>query len=110
MSVTQGDRFINVPADSLVSGEITWKDYINSLSPEDLARQRQYDRGRVNKWYQENKERKREYCKAWLSKNKERLAEQHECETCGGIYNLKTKGRHERTKKHQNALIPSGGT
>ena len=33
--------------DSLVTGDLTWKDYINSLTPEDLEKQRNYDRQRV---------------------------------------------------------------
>ena len=69
----------NTPVDKLVNGAITWKEYINSLSPEDIAKQRAYDRMRVKKWYQENKEAKQEYakayCKEYYQKHKERILE-----------------------------------
>ena len=49
-------EIISVPIYDLVDGQTTWKEYINSLSPEDLAKQRAYDRNRVKKWYDQNRE------------------------------------------------------
>ena len=69
-------EFIDTPIGSLVSGELRWKDYINSLTPEDIEKQRLYDRARLKKWYQENKEKKQEYCKEYYQKNKDRKREQ----------------------------------
>ena len=39
----------STPIDSLVVGGLSWKEYIESLSPADLEKQRQYDRMRVKK-------------------------------------------------------------
>ena len=96
--------FIHTPIESLVAGELNWKNYIASLTPEDLEKQRRYDRARVNKWYQENREQKLEYCRTWFNKNKERLTERHQCAHCGGSYQLASKSVHNKTKKHQEAL------
>ena len=56
---------LDIPIGELFTGDLAWKDYINSLSPEQLEMQRQYDRARLKKYYQENKEdvkaRYREY-------------------------------------------------
>ena len=63
------------PIDILKSGDLTWKDYIQSLSPEDLETQRQYDKARLKKWYHENKDKKLGYTKQWYQENKEKVAE-----------------------------------
>ena len=52
------------------AGELTWKDYINSLTPEELAHEKEQSRARYKKWYQENKEHKKEYNKVWSHKKK----------------------------------------
>ena len=119
MTDTQNNSAFNIPVDSLVSGDITWKDYISSLSPEALEHQRQYDRARLRRWYQENKERKQEYCKeyyennkekrkensrTYYQKNKERLAERQQCDICGHSYQLANRSVHNKTKKHQEAM------
>jgi hypothetical protein len=78
MSNIQIIEFINVPVDDLVSGEITWKDYISSLSPEDLEKQRQYDRARVKKWYQANKERKQAYSQGILPEEEGSSSRSHQ--------------------------------
>jgi hypothetical protein len=123
------------PFGKLVEGELSWKDYIASLSPEALALQRQYDRERVKRWYQENKERKREY----HQENKARFAEQrriyreeniekmrererqryeqtkhirnaqHRCSICGGSFTTSKRATHLKTLKHQKALTEQGG-
>ena len=104
-------EIFSTPVDALVTGELRWRDYINSLTPEDLEKQRQYDRGRVNKWYQENKERKRDYCKEYAEQNKEKLTKQYACEQCGGRYQHQSRAKHRKTKKHQDSLIGTvGGT
>ena len=110
MSDIQTISILDIPVDALVSGEIKWKDYINSLTPEDLERQRQYDRSRAHKWYLENKERKAQYCKERYENNKDKRTERHTCEQCGGSYQFKSRAAHRKTKKHQHALIPSGCT
>ena len=126
------------PIDILRSGDLTWKDYIKSLSPEDLETQRLYDKARLKKWYQENKDKKLEYTKQWYQENKEKVAERckkyqednkdkiaakkkewrernreryqtsHTCTVCGGSYTLKGKSEHEKTLKHQKALTQQG--
>ena len=63
MTSKEEHEFISVPIYDLVEGQITWKEYINSLSPEDLAKQRAYDRNKVKKWYDQNTEKKKEYVK-----------------------------------------------
>ena len=63
MTAFEKHEFIKIPFNDLIDGHITWKDYINSLSPEDLAKQRAYDRNRVKKWYDQNRERRKEYFK-----------------------------------------------
>ena len=80
--------------DLLRNGDLTWKAYINALTPEDYEMQRQYDRDRVKKWYQDNRER---------------LTEKHQCNTCGGRYTIKMKKNMSRRKnirkpyKHQTS-------
>ena len=91
-------EFINVPVDELVSGEITWKDYISSLSPEDLEKQRQYDRARVKKWYQANKERKQAYHKEYYQKKKEARQEATSSTTHA---ETPTQTRGERRREYQ---------
>ena len=67
---------LDIPIGELFTGDITWKDYINSLSPEELEKQRQYDRARVKKYYQENKEERKTYGREYYQKNKEKIKEQ----------------------------------
>ena len=70
------------------------------------------------KYYEENKEKIAEYKKEWREKNREILSEKNkaykeankekitqniDCK-CGGHYQLKHKGKHELTKKHQEYL------
>ena len=93
-----------IPVDTLVAGELSWKEYISSLTPEDLERQRQYDRAKTKKWYQENKEAKKEYLQEYYMKNKDKFMERHTCNVCGGSFQLRTKSKHEKTQKHQQAL------
>ena len=42
--------------DKLKSGELTWKEYIDSMTPEEQEEERQYRRERANKWWSENKD------------------------------------------------------
>ena len=104
MPVFEDHSFIEVPFESLSSGELTWKEYIGSLSPEDLEKQRKYDRNRVKKYYQAHKEEKKSYNKEYGERNRERLTTSHGCDICGGHYQLSYKTKHEQTKKHQDAL------
>ena len=67
---------LDIPIGELFTGDLTWKDYINSLSPEQLEKQREYDRARLKKYYQEHKEEKKVYYKEYYQKNKERIKEQ----------------------------------
>ena len=96
--------FVDTPIEQLAAGELPWKDYINSLSREDLARQRQCDRARAKKWYQQNKEDRIDYSREYYHRNKEKLSEQHTCDICGGVFNLKTKHKHVKTQNYQQAL------
>ena len=103
----------------LRDGDITWADFINSLSPADLERQREYDRTRLKKWYQENRDKKREYIRKYTEDNKEKLQQKakekyaenrerliatHICAVCGSSYTLNGKSKHIKTLKHQKAL------
>lgn len=65
-------------------------------------------------WYEDNKEKKKEYrernkekMKEYRERNKEKMRKQqskkYEC-TCGGSYRRSNKKRHERSKKHQRYL------
>ena len=109
-SSSNSAAFADTPIDDLVAGELTWKDYINSLSPEDLEKQRHYDRIRAKKWYQENKEVRMDYMREYYAKNKARYSERHTCDICGGSFQLKTKRIHVKTQKHQEALGASNQT
>ena len=64
---------LDIPIGELFTGDLTWKDYINSLSPEQLEKQRQYDRARLKKYYQENKEYVKARYREYYQKNKERI-------------------------------------
>ena len=57
-----------------------------------------------------HKDHLKELKEAYNKTHYEKLYTSHACEVCGGSYSLHNKPRHERSKKHQNALIPSGGT
>ena len=67
---------LDIPIGELFTGDLTWKDYINSLSPEQLEKQRQYDRARLKKYYQEHKEERNAYYREYYQKNKEKIKEQ----------------------------------
>ena len=92
--------------DSLRDGDITWTEFINSLSPEDLERQREYDRRRLKKWYHENRDKRLEYIRKYnednkeklqqkarerYAENRERLTASHICAVCGSSYTFNGK-------------------
>lgn len=52
-----------------------------------------------------NKKDRSEYLKEYFKKNKERLTEEYQCEICQGHYKKVHKTIHEKTKKHQSALL-----
>jgi len=68
-------------------------------------RERYNERGK--QYYAAHKEKALEYAKKYKQEHKERLTA-YECEkltcSCGMAYMRKHKARHERSKKHQNAL------
>ena len=76
-----------------------WKTWLNSMSPERLAQEKE----RHKKYHQDHKEEHNKKCREWYQQNKERLTEKHVCETCGGRYTTSKKAQHCRTKKHQHA-------
>ena len=49
-------------------GTISWKEYIATLTPEQLEILRKRDRARAKKWHQENKD----YRKAHMAERKEK--------------------------------------
>jgi hypothetical protein len=51
---------LDIPTEPLAKGDISWSEYISSLSPEQLEKQREYDRSKSRKWYEKNKEKKKE--------------------------------------------------
>jgi alanyl-tRNA synthetase len=51
---------LDIPTEPLAKGDISWSEYISSLSPEQLEKQREYDRAKSRKWYEKNKEKKKE--------------------------------------------------
>ena len=52
-----------------------------------------------------NKEKKQQYLKDYINKNKEKLTEDFICDECGGKYKYMNKAHHIKTKKHQNSLL-----
>ena len=56
MPVVEDHSCIEVPFEALSGGELAWKEYISSLSPEDLEKQRKYDRNRLKTWYEQSKD------------------------------------------------------
>ena len=56
----------------LKSGELKWKEYIDSLTPEELELERESKRHWAKLWYQNNKEKKQEYSKEYYMKNKDK--------------------------------------
>ena len=109
--------------DLLRDGNMTWTEDLNSLSPEDLERQREFDRTRLKKWYQENRDKKLEYVRKYREDNKETLQRKardkyaenmelltatHICAVCGSPYTLNGKNKHIKTLKHQKALTRQG--
>ena len=74
--------------DKLKSGELSWREYIDSLTPEELEEERERKRYWAKVWYQNNKDKKKDYCRerylnnkdSILAKNKVRNSEQIQCE------------------------------
>ena len=56
--------------DKLKDGTLTWKEYLASLSPEELEALRKREREKAKKWYQENKERRKQYLKEYTAQKK----------------------------------------
>jgi hypothetical protein len=56
--------------DKLKDGTLTWKDYIASLNPEELTALRKREREKAKKWYQENKQRKKQYDKEYYAQKR----------------------------------------
>ena len=56
--------------DKLKDGTLTWKEYLPSLSPEELEALRRREREKAKKRYQEKKERRKQYNKAYLAHKK----------------------------------------
>ena len=56
--------------DKLKDGTLTWKEYLASLSPEELEALRKRERETAKKWYLENKERKKQYLKEYTAQKK----------------------------------------
>ena len=106
----------HVALDKLKSGELSWKEYIDSLTPEELEAERERKRYLAKVWYQNNKDKKKEYNKEWYMKNRDKiLAMERErkrertspkvvCECCGSIYARNRAQRQFRTQKHQSAV------
>ena len=106
----------HVALDKLKSGELSWKEYIDSLTPEELEEERERKRYWAKVWYQNNKDKKKEYNKEWYMKNRDKiLAMERErkrertspkvvCECCGSIYTRSRAQRHFRTQKHKHAV------
>ena len=106
----------HVALDKLKFGELSWKEYIDSLTPEELEEERERKRYWAKVWYQNNKDKKKEYNKEWYMKNRDKiLAMERErkrertspkvvCECCGSIYTRSRAQRHFRTQKHQHAV------
>ena len=46
--------------DKLKSGELSWREYIDSLTPEELEEERERKRYWAKVWYQNNKDKKKE--------------------------------------------------
>ena len=98
--------------DKLRSGELSWREYIDSLTPEELEQERDGKRCWSKQWYQNNKDKKREYAKEYYTKNKDKMLAIDKyrerpkvvCECCGSIYTRSRAQRHFRTKKHKNAV------
>ena len=98
--------------DKLKSGELTWREYIDSLTPEELEQERERKRYWSKQWYQNNKDKKREYAKEYYSKNKDKMLAMDKererpkavCECCGSIYTRSQAQRHFRAQKHKNAV------
>ena len=56
--------------DKLKDGTLTWKEYLASLSPEEVTALRKREREKAKKWYQENKERKRHFDKQFYAQKR----------------------------------------
>ena len=56
--------------DKLKDGTLTWKEYLASLSPEELEALRQREREKARQWYQDNKQRKKQYGKDYYAHKK----------------------------------------
>ena len=102
----------HVALDKLKSGELSWKEYIDSLTPEELELERESKRHWAKVWYQNNKDKKKEYSRERYLQNKDKiLAMERErekpkvvCECCGSTYTRGRALRHFRSNKHQSAV------
>ena len=98
--------------DKLKSGELSWREYIDSLTPEELEEERERKRYWAKVWYQNNKDKKKEYSRerylnnrdSILAKTKEWSMQKVLCEACGSTYSRGCAQKHFRTQKHQTAL------
>ena len=61
--------------DKLKSGEFSWREYIDSLTPEELEQERERKRYWSKQWYQNNKDKKREYAREYYSKTKTKCSQ-----------------------------------
>ena len=65
--------------------------------------EKQRIKAKSKKWYQDNKEEKKEYCKEYYQTNKkiinEKLSEKVECVHCGSIVAKRRLADHKRTDK-----------
>ena len=77
-----------------------WKTWLNSMTPERWAQERE----RSKKYNQDHKEENNKKRQERYQQSKERLCEKHVCETCGGHYTTQTWTQHSKTKIHQDAL------
>ena len=44
------------------------------------------------------------YYRNWYDKNTDKLREKNQCEVCLGIYTFMNKSKHNKTKKHMDAM------
>ena len=102
----------HVALDKLKSGELSWKEYIDSLTPEELEEERERKRYWAKVWHQNNKDKKKEYNREWCMKNKDKILAMDKererpkvvCECCGSLDTRSRAQRHFRTQKHKNAV------
>ena len=77
--------------EKLNSGELSWTDYMNSVTPEEQEEEREYARERGRKWWNENKD---------LANARKR--EKVNCAVCGlPLSRASVLGHHRRKHKSQ---------